>query len=94
VLASCASGATPLGEFWGSLGAALLAAGARGVVAALHSVDDAVTAELIDQFYDRGGASDPAAALAAAQRALATHRPASAWGAFVFIGAAGAREVP
>lgn len=88
VLASCASGVTTLPEFWGSLAAAFLAAGSRSVVASMWAVDDRIAGELLDQFYAHGGAVAPSRALAAAQRALARRYPASAWAAFVIIGAA------
>ncbi|MEZ4363144.1 MAG: CHAT domain-containing protein [Kofleriaceae bacterium] len=92
VLASCASAVTDAREFWGALGTSFLASGSRSVVASLWSVDDALTAELIDAFYRNGGAARPAAALARAQRELAAHHPASAWAAFTLLGAAGASK--
>jgi tetratricopeptide (TPR) repeat protein len=86
VLASCASAATRR-ELWGSLGAAFLAAGSATVLASLWSVDDAATVALITAFYSHGGATHPAEALALAQRDLARTHPASAWAAFVLLGA-------
>jgi tetratricopeptide (TPR) repeat protein len=92
VLASCASGVTSLPELWGSLGAAFLAAGSRSVISSLWAVDDGFTRQLVAEFYAHGGARDPAAALAAAQRAFARSSPPSDWGAFVVIGAASASQ--
>jgi tetratricopeptide (TPR) repeat protein len=93
VLASCASAVTPQRELWGSLASAFLAAGSRVVLASLWSVDDAVTAELIQEFYTRVGRSTPAAALAEAQSALARRHPPSAWGAFVVLGVDSSQNV-
>jgi tetratricopeptide (TPR) repeat protein len=86
VLASCVSG-TPRGRgLWGTLAAAFLAAGTRSVVAALWSIDDQGTRELVRAFYEGGGATDPALALARAQRAfIAAGRPAASWAPFVLI---------
>lgn len=89
VLASCASGARPIGSIWGALGGAFLAAGSRAVVATLWSVEDEATAALMRDFYAAGGAQDPAAALAVAQRrAIAAGVPARQWAAFVVLTAA------
>ena len=52
----------------GLSGASFLAAGSRSVLASLGSVEDGPTRELILRFYSEGGASDPAGALARAQR--------------------------
>jgi hypothetical protein len=91
VLAGCAS-AVQLAhrhgrEMWGSLAAAFLASGARQVVAALWSIPDRSTRAFVEQFYDAGGADDPAAALAQVQRAwIASGRPAEEWAPFVLLG--------
>jgi CHAT domain-containing protein len=86
VLASCASAATNRRDMWGSLAAAFLAAGSTDVVATLFSVEDAVAAEFTKLFYRNHGDRDPVAATAAAQRAMASDHPASAWSAFTVIG--------
>lgn len=89
VLASCASGARPSGSMWGALGGAFLAAGSEAVVATLWSVEDAATAALVRGFYAAGGARDPAAALAEAQRrAIAAGVSPRQWAAFVTLGEA------
>jgi tetratricopeptide (TPR) repeat protein len=87
VLASCASGARPGRQMWGSLGASFLAAGSRSVLASLWSVEDAPTRELILRFYSEGGASDPAGALARAQRvAIGQGLSPKIWAPFVLLG--------
>lgn len=87
VLAGCASAARSGRGMWGSLGSAFLLAGSRTVVASLWSVEDSAARELVQRFYDRGGADAPAAALAAAQRDLiAAGRPVSEWAPFVVLG--------
>jgi CHAT domain-containing protein len=88
VLASCASAAPSGRGLWGSPGAAFLAAGSGAVLATLGSVEDRNARDLVRHFYREGGATDPAAALARAQRALlAAGRPPSAWAPFVLLGA-------
>jgi tetratricopeptide (TPR) repeat protein len=91
VLAGCASAAQLAHrtgrEVWGSLAAAFLASGARQVVAALWSIPDRSTRAFVERFYAEGGASDPASALARAQRAwIADGRPAEEWAPFVLLG--------
>jgi CHAT domain-containing protein len=87
VLASCASGARPGRQMWGSLGASFLAAGSRSVLASLWSVEDAPTRELILRFYSEGGAPDPAGALARAQRvAIGRGLSPKIWAPFVLLG--------
>jgi len=88
VLASCASGATRVQGPWGALASLFLAAGSQSVIATLRSVEDAAAARLVTAFYQSGGARDPAAALARAQRTLALSLPPSAWGSFVLLGSA------
>ena len=89
VLSACSSGrsaehtAEPVG-----LVSACLSAGARGVVAALWPVDDAVTLELMTHFY--GGLADgaePHAALRRARRQVARrYAHPYFWAAFRFVG--------
>ena len=87
VLASCASGVRPGRQMWGSLGAAFLAAGSHAVLASLWSIEDQRARELVLRFYAEGGASDPAGALARAQR-VAIRRGLSPnhWAPFVVFG--------
>ena len=87
VLASCASAARRGKGMWGSLGSAFLVAGSRAVLASLWSVKDRTTREMVLGFYEQGGATDPAGALARAQRAhIAQGRPPSDWAPFVILG--------
>lgn len=87
VLASCSSGVRPGRQMWGSLGAAFLAAGSHAVLASLWSIEDQRARELVLRFYAEGGASDPAGALARAQR-VAIRRGLSPnhWAPFVMFG--------
>jgi CHAT domain-containing protein len=87
VLASCSSGVRPGREMWGSLGTAFLAAGSRAVLASLWSIEDEPARDVILRFYAEGGASEPAAALARAQR-VAIRRGLSPkqWAPFVLFG--------
>ena len=88
VLASCASAATPDPGLWGSLVTSFLASGSPAVVGSLWSTRDQVSRQLVENFYDQGGAHDPALALARAQRAwLLQKRPVGDWAAFAFYGA-------
>jgi hypothetical protein len=90
VLASCASAATPDPGLWGSLVASFLASGSPAVVGSLWSTKDQVSRAFVDRFYAEGGADDPAAALARAQRAwLSEGRPSADWAAFAFYGPGG-----
>jgi len=87
VLASCASAVKRERQMWGSLAAAFLAAGTRSVVASLWSVDDRATRDFVLRFYAEGGVTDPAGALARAQRvAIARGESPSAWAPFVVQG--------
>ena len=90
VLASCASAVRPGRQMWGSLSTAFLAAGSQTVVASLWSIDDARARELVLSFYAAGGLTDPANALAHAQR-VAIGRGVSPkdWAPFVLQGSAG-----
>jgi tetratricopeptide (TPR) repeat protein len=84
VLASCGSAASHDEGGWGSLAAAFVAAGSDHVVATQWSVDDAAAADLVRRFYDAGGVASPAAALAAAQTAMAPGAD-TAWAAFTVV---------
>ncbi|HEY7215868.1 MAG TPA: CHAT domain-containing tetratricopeptide repeat protein [Thermoanaerobaculia bacterium] len=87
VLASCASGARSGRQMWGSLSAAFLAGGSRSVLASLWSIEDERTREFILRFYTGGGASEPAVALARAQRvAIAQGQSPTVWAPFVLFG--------
>ena len=87
VLASCSSGVRPGREMWGSLGAAFLAAGSRAVLASLWSIEDEPARALVLRFYAEGGASDPSAALARAQRvAIGQGLSPKQWAPFVLFG--------
>jgi len=88
VLSACGSGLSPdyVSEPIG-LAAACLAAGASGVIAALWTVDDAVTLELMTHFY-RGlaGGSDARSALRDARRQVARQHPHPYyWAAFRYV---------
>ncbi|GAA3824008.1 CHAT domain-containing protein [Nocardioides panacisoli] len=90
VLSACGSGLSPdyLSEPVG-LASACLAAGARGVVAALWPVDDAVTLELMTHFY-RGIAEGAtvSSALRQARRYVSERHPHPYyWAAFRYIAA-------
>jgi CHAT domain-containing protein len=97
VLSACqtllASGAltdVPSGDDWVGLARAFLHAGAARVLASLWAVEDDATALLMERFYaEYQSGSPPAAALAAAQRALlsvpATSHPYH-WAGFELIG--------
>jgi CHAT domain-containing protein len=91
-LGSGALGDVPAGDDWVSLTRAFLHAGAANVVATLWPVDDWATAALMEEFYRAYlPRSDPARAIAAAQRALlaapATSHPFY-WAGFVAVGGA------
>jgi len=99
VLSACQTGLgsgaladVPAGDDWVGLTRAFLHAGARHVVATLWPVDDWATAALMERFYGGGDvATEPAKALAEAQRALlktpATTHPFY-WAGFVSTGGA------
>jgi CHAT domain-containing protein/Tfp pilus assembly protein PilF len=99
VLSACQTGLgsgaladVPAGDDWVGLTRAFLHAGAAHVVATLWPVDDWATAALMERFYQEyAGRADPAAALAAAQRALLA-QPATShpfyWAGFVAVGGA------
>jgi CHAT domain len=94
VLSACETGvgkAAP-SDFLG-LGRAILAAGARAVVATLWPVDDRATQSLMLDFYAemsrQGGATgwvNAATSLAAAQRRASETRPLYDWAGFKLIG--------
>lgn len=73
-----------------SLVAALLAAGAGGVIGVKRALDDREGARLMLDFYAAGGAADPLRALATVQRAaIDDHRPPRAWATVSFFGVGG-----
>ena len=97
VLSACQTGLgsgalsdVPAGDDWVGLARAFLHAGAGNVVATLWPVDDWATAALMERFYGAGDvASQPARALAAAQRALLTTSATAHpfyWAGFVAVG--------
>jgi CHAT domain-containing protein len=91
VLSACRTGEGEIvpGEGVVGLSWAFLAAGARGVVASLWSVEDQSTTELmvtLHRHLRRG--SDPSSALAAAQRELAARQPHPVfWAPFIVVAA-------
>jgi hypothetical protein len=69
------------------LGTALLAAGARSVVASLWPLDDELTADFMGAYHRRlAGGTAPAQALAAVQRDAAGEHPAVVWPGLVHLG--------
>lgn len=93
VLSACETGVGDelAGEGMASLARAFFEAGARRVVSSLWRVGDRSTARLMTQFYEgyRGRRLSPAAALAAAQRAMLAEPETSApyrWAGFVVQG--------
>jgi tetratricopeptide (TPR) repeat protein len=88
LISGCASSASSLPELWGSLAGSFLAAGSRTVIASLWTVGDSAAAALMSQFYGYSTAgSDPATALAKAQRdMLAAGNAPSTWAPFVAVG--------
>ncbi len=87
VLATCSSALPPGRSMWGSLGSAFLASGSEAVLAALWDVNDRTARKVVLRFYTEGGAADPVAALARAQRAFhAAGKPPSYWAPFVLLG--------
>ena len=88
MLSACDGAAADVlpGEEVLSLSWALLAAGARAVLASLWPVDDQTVVALIEQFYTAlRQHNDVARALAEAQRAILGAGPAT-WGSFVVAG--------
>lgn len=93
VLSACDGAAAEVlpGEEAHSLSWALLAAGARAVLASLWPIDDQSVVTLLDHFYAAlAHAGDATIALAQAQRTALRAAPAdpAVWGCFVLIGAA------
>jgi tetratricopeptide (TPR) repeat protein len=88
VLAGCATAVGRDPEGWGALSSAFLAAGSRSVVGTLRPVADSDAREIMERFYQHGGARQPGLALAEAQRDLLVTHPPSVWGAFVVYGSA------
>jgi len=89
VLATCASARRTGHELWGSLGAGLLLAGSRSVIATANPVRDGDAHRFVREYYRSGLPDDPVAALAATQRTLlAAGSPPEAWASFVALGVA------
>ncbi len=90
VLSGCESalGRATQGEGVLGVAAAFFAAGARSLVASIWEVDDRVTAELMERFYDGlAGGKTVAAALRAAQLDIRKSKPHPFyWAGFVVIG--------
>ncbi|HTE52258.1 MAG TPA: CHAT domain-containing protein [Kofleriaceae bacterium] len=86
VLFTCASAGTTSTEMWGSLAAAFLAGGSEHVVATLTGVRDDDASAFAVTFYRNGGAVDPVAGLARAQREMARTRPVSEWSPYIVAG--------
>ncbi|MBN2370251.1 MAG: CHAT domain-containing protein [Vicinamibacteria bacterium] len=87
VLASCASATRSARGIASPMAAAFLAAGSRAVVASLWSFPDSSSRRFLIDFYKKGGARDPARALARSQRGfIETGEPPSFWSAFVMMG--------
>jgi Flp pilus assembly protein TadD len=89
VLAGCSTATGADLESWTGFPSAFLAAGSRFVVATTRSVDDAAAAAVMRAFYAQPAALDPIARLAAAQRGVAAHLPATAWASFAAWGVVG-----
>jgi hypothetical protein len=85
VIASCNS-ASGFGAGSETLAGAFLRAGSQAVLATLRSVKDTVASRVVLDFFRRGGARDPAGALAEVQRTLSVSRPPEEWAAFVMEG--------
>lgn len=85
VLGTCGSASARDETSWGSLASAFLDAGASAVLATTRSVPDEDGRLVVEEFYRQGGLTDPARALAAAQRALDGRIPASRLAAFVIL---------
>jgi tetratricopeptide (TPR) repeat protein len=94
VLSSCASAATGDPGLWGSLAALFLAAGARGVLASLTSVEDGSGRALMRDFYRNGALEHPARALARTQRAWVGRASATEWAPYVYFGSGREAGVP
>lgn len=85
------------GEDYATLAQAFLYAGATNVIATLWPVEDNGAAAFADEFYQALGRSSPAAALAAAQRAMLSHERYSApyhWAPYQLAGNDDAAGVP
>jgi hypothetical protein len=65
---------------------ALLDAGARGVIASLWPVEDEPSVDVMTALYRELAHERPSVALAAAQAAMRTTRPAGQWAGLVFYG--------
>jgi CHAT domain len=85
VIASCNS-ASGFGAASETLAGAFLRAGSQAVLATLGSVEDTVASRVVQDFFRRGGTTDPARALAEVQRALSASRPPEEWATFVMEG--------
>jgi tetratricopeptide (TPR) repeat protein len=86
VLPTCASAVGTGPGITPSLAASFLAAGADSVVGSLRSIEDHVSRSFMRDFYEVGGARDPARAVAEVQRRWARARPVRDWSPFVVFG--------
>lgn len=87
-LAGCETAIGSDSEGWDAFPSAFLANGSRHVIAATRPVDDDATAAFSVAFQRQPETLDPAARLAAAQRAVAGQVRAAVWASFVVWGAA------
>ncbi len=87
VLASCGAAVARDEAGWGSLAAAYVTAGSDAVVASSWSVDDAGTLRFVELLYRYPVRTQPARALAQAQRDSRAVLPPQVWAAFTVIAA-------
>jgi CHAT domain-containing protein len=89
VLAGCSTATGADVESWSGFPSAFLAAGSRFVIATTRSVGDDAAAAVMQVFYAQPATLDPIARLAATQRVVAAHVPATAWASFAAWGVFG-----
>lgn len=94
VLSACVSGVSDDSEQATSLANAFLAAGSSQVIATLRPVTEPGARELMHQFYEGGGARDPARTLARIQASLASNSTNTDWPNFVLFGHDTCRKGP